>query len=351
MPFSTLNQQDCCRNGHLNLKFFRLVGKRLITICGFARHEPRVRPWADLPPELLSSIADRLTIIDLLSFRGTCKDFRSASSTASAEIELSRSPWLLFHKPNTSECHIYNEHESKTYKRNIPDLEGATCLASYQGWLLVFREETLFFFNPFSLAKIALPDFPHKQIDGHVATFSDVPTSPHCIVSIVNSTDENYVEVNFISRGENAWTKYKERKPESLSHPIVTTTFDKESQTFYYADAGKYLLTFSVKDGKFTKYRYVQRNMTEGVKPLKLNLPYRVSENVFRDTFEKKRCQLDLEDDEYVAACGLTYKLPKTMSSQVYSNEAVDVSAAKTRVRRAVWIQPRFFEPDPNHQW
>lgn len=45
------------------------------------------RPWADLPPELLSIIAEKLGLIELLSFRGVCKAWRISSSTASAETE------------------------------------------------------------------------------------------------------------------------------------------------------------------------------------------------------------------------------------------------------------------------
>lgn len=88
----------------------------------------RLRSWFDLPSEILSSIAQRLTIIDLLSFRRTCKDFLSASHG----IRSCRGLWILFHETDSSECQIYSQHGSKIFKRNIPDLEDAICLASYQ---------------------------------------------------------------------------------------------------------------------------------------------------------------------------------------------------------------------------
>lgn len=62
-------------------------------------------------------------------------------------------------------------------------------------------------------------------------------------------------------------------------------------------------------------------------------------------TWSRKRDTnlFDLEDNEYVSICGLTYKDDK--SRQVlYQNEIVVVSPTKTRMIRAVWIQPRFYE-------
>ncbi|PWA60847.1 F-box domain-containing protein [Artemisia annua] len=308
----------------------------------------RYRPWSDLPVELLSPIADQLALIELLSFRGTCKGFRSASTEASAKNG-SETPWLIFHKDDSSECVIYNQHNSKAYKRNIPELQGAICLASYEGWLLLSKDETIFFFSPFSLAKIALPNFPNNQIDGLVGAFSHVPTSPQCIVSVISSIDETYVEVHTISKGENVWTRYKTPKRFSLKTTIVGATFDHENETFYYMDSGDSTLTFSVKDKVWKPYHIVNVEATS--KDIEL-LPYRCKTRMFRDIIEniKKHEKAGLEDDEHVVVCGLTNNdvRPRPM---VYCNEIVDVSPLKSRVRRAVWIQPRFFEADPNQHW
>nr|GEW65390.1 F-box domain-containing protein [Tanacetum cinerariifolium] len=143
----------------------------------------RFRPWADLPTDLLSSIANRLEIIELLSFRGTCKDFRRASLDASASIESSARPWILAHYPDPTDgnCFIYKPLRSDPYCIHLPDLKACMFLASYQGWLLVFKPKqcSLFFFSPFSRAKIDLPDFPMNEIQHHASAFSDLPTSPH----------------------------------------------------------------------------------------------------------------------------------------------------------------------------
>lgn len=303
------------------------------------------RSFSNLPPEILSSIADRLPMIELLGFRGTCNDFRSASSTASAAIESLRSPWLLFHKTDSSECLIYNDEESKTYNRNIPDLKGAVCLASYHGWLLLYKDESIFFFCPFSLAKIVLPDFPHKQIDGHVAAFSDVPTSDHCIVSVINGIDEASVEVNVISKGQTAWTPHMIPTRNNFSSSISAATFDEKSRNFYYMDDGKTMLSFSVKDKKWKPYTIVKG--AEVNKDME-SMPYCYKKHVFRNRIEDTRDRFNLEDDEYVAVCGLSYESAEDCHRHVYLNEVVDDSPSKKRVRRAVWIQPRFFEAHPN---
>ncbi|KAF5731490.1 hypothetical protein HS088_TW18G00168 [Tripterygium wilfordii] len=70
------------------------------------------KKWSDLPYELLSGIADRLGLIEHLCFRGVCKDWNSASETASAEIESlpDHEPWfLLYGGSESSQCHLVTE--------------------------------------------------------------------------------------------------------------------------------------------------------------------------------------------------------------------------------------------------
>lgn len=149
--------------------------------------EDQIVPWADLPPELLSPIANSLGIIDLLSLRGVCKDWRSAPSTASAEIESlpSTKPWFILYE-ETENCTLYNPNVKKIYNINFPELMDTTCLALNQGWLLLFQEGSIFFFCPFSRARIDLTQFPHQEMSDHIAAFSCPPTSLDCIVSIIN---------------------------------------------------------------------------------------------------------------------------------------------------------------------
>ncbi|KAJ7972878.1 F-box protein family [Quillaja saponaria] len=162
------------------------------------------RSWSDLPPELLSKIADSLGLIELVSFRGVCKDWNSASSIASAQVEsLSDEPWFLMYGEN-SECVLLSNLGTK-YIMDIPEMDGATCLASYQGWLLVFNKGSMFFFCPFSRAKIDLPMFPYKELSDHFAAFSSPPTSKDCIVTVTSRCSELELELNLLRCGENEW--------------------------------------------------------------------------------------------------------------------------------------------------
>ncbi|KAK9067580.1 hypothetical protein SSX86_011691 [Deinandra increscens subsp. villosa] len=310
--------------------------------------------FTDLPFEILSFIAIRLPLIELLSFRGTCKYFRSASSAATAKIESSRKPWLLFHRTNDSNCLLYNKLESKTYKRNIPDLDGAVCLASFQGWLLLFKTQQMYFFSPFSLSKITLPEFPHKELAGHVAAFSHVPTSPNCVVSVINPTDTNQFEIHVISKGQATWTPHVVSDHKlHLTKPTVTgATYDVETATFYYMygeSSVDSVLSFSVEDKKSRPYNILRPGEKRG-KETKV-LPYYYCEKMFHEAVgEKKTRQMEFEDVEDV--CGVTL-YENSSQRVVYLNEAgnADNSAEKTRAGKAVWIQPRFYEVTQDLHW
>ncbi|KAK9281501.1 hypothetical protein L1049_004404 [Liquidambar formosana] len=168
-----------------------------------------IRDWSDIPSDILSSIGDRLGLIELLSFRSACKDWRSSSSSASACIESfpNHKPWFLLYGEN-SQCLLYNQSNER-YTMDIPELQGgATCIASKHGWLLLFQEGMIFFFCPFSRAKIGLPQFPCSELSDHVAAFSSPPTSEDCIVSVIHRIDDHKLEVNVIHRGDNTWTNH-----------------------------------------------------------------------------------------------------------------------------------------------
>ncbi|KAI3678855.1 hypothetical protein L6452_38159 [Arctium lappa] len=82
------------RNGSLSACFDAYDVVRRVGHVGSRSDKPLDIPMGnvrlktfELPMEIVSAIAGRLQIIDLLSLRGSCKDFRRASATASAEFE------------------------------------------------------------------------------------------------------------------------------------------------------------------------------------------------------------------------------------------------------------------------
>ncbi|PWA44686.1 F-box domain-containing protein [Artemisia annua] len=310
----------------------------------------RVRPWADLPTDILSSIADRLGIIELLGFRGTCKDFRRASYNASARLQSYAQPWLFIHRHHrSSSCRIYNHKRSKAYIVDFPELEDSIFLASYQGWLLVLkRRGSIFFFSPFSRAKIVLPHLPCKQFTRHPAAFSSLPTSPHCIVSVMTPN-----EVIVISKGESAWTRHKVPKSIRLCTDkcsIVTfAAFDHNSRTFYYVDDyWPKVLTFSVKDNKVNPYPREDAH----------KLPFCYVKDPFSETIKYNKIKyksdpLNLHKYAQVEVCGCTLGkvLGNSRQQLIYPNEVDICYSGDVFNQMGVWIQPRFFTVHPDHHW
>ncbi|OMO77843.1 hypothetical protein CCACVL1_14779 [Corchorus capsularis] len=128
--------------------------------------KPKKPDWSDhLPIDLLGLIANRLGLIDLLRFRVVCKNWNFVSSNASAEIEAlpNNDPWFLIYDYD-SKCMLKTDESKKIYRAvKIPEMNGATCIASNHGWLLLFKTPgsgSMCFFCPFSRARIEIPKFP-----------------------------------------------------------------------------------------------------------------------------------------------------------------------------------------------
>ncbi|XP_052211236.1 F-box protein At4g00893-like isoform X2 [Diospyros lotus] len=304
-----------------------------------------VRPWSDLPPELLSPIADRLGLIELLGFRGSCKSWQSASSTATAEIESSpdQNPWFILYGED-SKCILYSESAKKKYTINIPELDGATCLASSHGWLLLYCKQSIFFFCPFSRAKIELPEFPHSDLSNHVGVFSAPPTSENCVVCVINRQDDRIVELNMLCRGAEAWTKDEHVCAFDCLENISSATYHEGN--FYFLDNANKMLTYSVNKKKWTRYRIIENR--KDTSPDADYLPFGYKRSYFRNCC-LKNC-LDLEDNVSVSTCGTT--IPGHDWAVVLNNEKIEAEKEnETRQLKGVWIHPRFLQVPPNLSW
>ncbi|XVE73238.1 hypothetical protein DITRI_Ditri11bG0101100 [Diplodiscus trichospermus] len=299
------------------------------------------RVWSDLPSELLQSIADRLGLIELLCFRGVCKDWKSASSTASAEIEAlpNHEPWFLLYGENKSKskskCTLVSESGRK-YSIVFPELDGATCIASSQGWLLLFREGSMFFFCPFSRAKIELPGkFPHTVISDHVALFSSPPTSQDCVVCVISKSSETKLELYVIHRGATAWSKHDlEASPQKIECAAY------HNGVFHFFDNNNEVVNFSMEDRRLTmrKVRYVELGKEE--KSLRLR---------FSSDHEKRNMKkrLGLEKGFAVSTCGTTvacHNCYKLVPCEKLGNAE---EPAGRQCLKGVWFQPRFHQIDP----
>ncbi|KDO87416.1 hypothetical protein CISIN_1g038784mg [Citrus sinensis] len=267
--------------------------------------------WADLPSELLSLIAERLGVIDLFSFSIVCKGWNSAASTPSSQISAqiisspNRALWFLLYGKN-SQCFLVSETDKK-YKISIPEMNGAACIASKEGWLLLHRDDSPFFFCPFSASKIDLPKFRKSEQCNVVATFSAPPTSEDCIVAVACQNAPG-VDLHLLSRG------------------------------------AKELLTFTPENGKWKNYKIIFGSGEDH--PNTETVPF----FLWRDSF--KRCsmneRLGLGEDVSVSTCGTV--VPDGRHGKILFNERVS-QQSKSRGLRGVWIEPRSPQIPPEMSW
>lgn len=301
------------------------------------------RSWSNAPSDLMSSIANGLGLIDLLSFRSVCKDWHLASPTSSAEIK--SHPWLLLCNEGSTNCILYNVTVKNKYNINLPELQGTICLASNQGWLLLSRGSSIFFFCPFSRSKIDLPEYPHTKLVDHVAAFSSPPTCQDCVVSIINRCDEKRLELNVIHRGENTWTTHtcNRRDGEGSIGAITCGTYCE--QVFYFVDKEVMsLITFSPKNDKVKPYKIVKNN-----NPNIERMPFVSRRRHFLDTDMK--FLLKLEGNVAVSTCGTMIRAEKR-DIFIHNEDTKAVSeGSKTCHMRGIWIHPRFLQVPASQGW
>ncbi|KAJ9171890.1 hypothetical protein P3X46_015192 [Hevea brasiliensis] len=307
------------------------------------------RQWSDLPHELLALIAGGLGIIDLLSFRGVCKDWNVASRTASAKIESSplREPWFLLYG-ESSQCLLLSE-SGRRYTINIPELGngGATCIASKNGWLLLRIENSIFFFCPFSGSKIDLPKLPNSNFSNYAATFSSPPTSQDCIVSVVCQNDTSDLELCVIGRGDNEWKNHKRKCNKEIPPKKIKCAAYCEEEFHFFDDADK-LVAFSVKSLQWNIFRIISQE-----KPGVGCLPYYMRRNYFET--KNMRHQLGLGRDVSISICGMVSLAiaPRNRERIIFGEfiNAPQPQGSEERSLKGVWIQPRFFYVPANQSW
>jgi hypothetical protein len=308
------------------------------------------RPWSDLPADLLSLIADRLGIIELLSFHGVCKAWQAASSTASAKIETASNsePWFLFYGED-SQCHLYNTSQRR-YTMSIPELDGATCIASNQGWLLIFKEGSMFFYCPFSHAKIDLPKFPHSVLSEHASAFSSPPTSSECIVAVMHRDHESGLELYVLYRGADTWTRIKLDNIQYKLSAFGLATYKDE--VFHFFDKKNGVVTFSIKDKSCLMYNIVKKDDSTTRKlnsTARKRLPtfIRINSLFVKSDMKKK---LGLGEDVSVSICGTILDYGG-IDNIIFSEDLEAAEESENHHLRGVWIQPRFFQVSSNQNW
>ncbi|XP_042518537.1 F-box protein At3g56470-like [Macadamia integrifolia] len=255
--------------------------------------------WSELHVDLLEPIACRLGIVELLGFRSICKTWHSASFNASAEIESKayKTPWFLQFGEGCK-CLLYDQVQNRHFIINIPELEGATCIASNAGWLLVYIDGSVFFFCPFSRARIDLPPLPYSEITDHVAAISSSPTSQDCIVCVINHENSKTLVLNSIRRGATEWTTHEYLDNLERLHTLTCAAYYEG--VFFFMDSADALLTFSPEKIKWVPHRIVSVKTSDHTP----TLPFAIEKNYSTRRMEKRLGQLGLREHVSFSICG-----------------------------------------------
>lgn len=234
--------------------------------------------------------------------------------------------------------------EGKRYSINIPELEKSTCIASNHGWLLLLEQGSLFFFCPFSRARIDLPRFPDSELSNPVGAFSTPPTSPECMICVSNQCDDLKVDLYVLNRGASIWTKHERKSRKQELGTITGAMYCEEESSFYFLDSIRELLKFSVKDKKFFPYTIVPPREDSDCELL----PFDYIVNYFTDC-GLKAC-MGLQDDASISTCGTT--LPGEKCDTCVNNEMAEAfNWPATSQLKGIWIQARFLQVPPTQGW
>ncbi|XP_014517464.1 F-box protein At3g56470-like [Vigna radiata var. radiata] len=301
--------------------------------------------WSYMPHDLLSKIADELELMDFLSFRCVCKDWHIASSKVSHEDKSSKcEPWFLVYEGEGSQCSLLSS-KHKRYISHIPELEGAECLASCEGWLLLFREGSLFFFCPFSKAKIDLPNCPIGEVTDHVAAFSSAPTGQNCTVVVLNCLSNFELQLFMICRGEKAWTRHSY---EGFNFITMRTALFYEGDEFHFLDGEYGLVSFRSKSSEWKRY-YVTRSTAPS--PNAVVLKYRISENFFQHHNNNGEVTF-LEANDSISTVGTTVQRDTGNYDLLIGNESIKApKESESRHFKGVWIKPKYCYVPPDQTW
>ncbi|KAB2632338.1 hypothetical protein D8674_028585 [Pyrus ussuriensis x Pyrus communis] len=312
---------------------------------------------SNLPPELLSMIADRLSLIELVCFRSYCKAWNSASSAASAKIEsaLDFEPWFLLYGTGDEKidsgqiCKLVADCSTK-FNMSLPELDGATCLASHQGWLLLFKEgqhgsnSSMFFFRPFSKTKIDLSESPISKVSDHVAAFSCHPISLDCTICVTGRINNDELEVNVLRCEANKWVQVNIRSTRAMISTTECNAYRTRKQGFYFLDRKDGLLVVPISKSTVSPEVSSVTDATHTTSKAEIFSTYK---KYFKSTNMKEKLGIAVDEDVSISTCG-TQTQEDGNDTFIY-NETIP-GECKSPKYKGVWIYPKFYQIYPKDQ-
>ena len=176
-----------------------------------------LRPWSDLPLDIIDLIAAELPLPDRVRFAAVCKSWSSTS--ASLDLTDSR-PWpvLMCLPKATGDVQLYYFFDP--FGRRVYDTDdqlssingGLTLRSSKDGWVLISDEDdAIYFFNPFTgededIFELPMVDKFPSRFSG--ISFSSPPTSSDCVVLGIECNDffDGGIQVFWWRHGDPDWT-------------------------------------------------------------------------------------------------------------------------------------------------
>jgi hypothetical protein len=234
------------------------------------------RCWSSLPVDPLTMIIRCLCFLDHFSLRAVCKQWRLASKNCPVQYPL----WLMISRTSTAttKWEFGDPSTRRIYTVDVPELcrSSTRLLLSKHGWLLVFSSEpspSLFFFNPFSRARIDLPwstdfsgmthmlKFRYRRtiIYDYIPVFalSAPPTSPNCVVYAATYISEENFEISFCRHGDSTWTTRRVDKTPGIKFAPIKNAM-VHAGIFYWVEKEGRVRAYRETD-KGDKYRCFRR--------------------------------------------------------------------------------------------
>lgn len=250
--------------------------------CGDDEEDEEQRSgWSFLPTDMLRLILLRLFTGDRLAFGAVCRSWSlkfigpTLTNLPPKDWPFFSSPSLMLPRINNSACKLFHSVYNEFYYLNMPELVDAEIHFSKYGWLLMSgdNQQKLFFFNPFTRAKMELPPVDPKFYILAMRLFSPPTAAEWSVVGIfdnrlkyseidsIENTGSYKLQIGVLSSESNRWTYYNFRDRRDFQASNGTLVLHRG-----------YYCSLDVK-GRLTMID--PRDMRWWVAPLKLNGSFR----------------------------------------------------------------------------
>ncbi|XP_042483881.1 F-box/kelch-repeat protein At1g57790-like [Macadamia integrifolia] len=172
-----------------------------------------LRPWSELPTDLLRLIVSRLCLKDNVRLSCVCKKLGKVARKLRV---VNQSPWLMFTPALGGILKFFDPSQGKFYVDEIPELCLTEIKCSKDGWVLI-SGRALFLFNPFTLSVV---DLPYYSVHSSTFALSCAPTSPDSVVFAIQThlafnqgLDTQEVSIGICHPGDSQWSTFKFQIP------------------------------------------------------------------------------------------------------------------------------------------